>query len=100
MPNDPRLQIAWNSMLGALRRHEEGHVKIAIEGLRQLDGAIITGAGASASAAKEDAQRKFGQLMQSLNSATQAEQNRYDALTNHGRKQSAAGGTDISLICP
>jgi len=100
IPNDPRLQIAWNSMLGALRRHEEGHVKIAIDGLRQLDGAIINGTGASGSAAKEDAQRKFGQLMQTLNSATQAEQNRYDALTNHGRKQSAAGGTDVSLICP
>jgi predicted secreted Zn-dependent protease len=100
MPDDPRLQIAWNSMLGALRKHEEGHVKIAIDGLRQLDGAIITGTGASATAAKEDAQRKFGQLMQTSNSATEEEQNRYDALTNHGRKQSAAGGTDVSLTCP
>jgi hypothetical protein len=100
MPDDPRLQIAWNSMLGALRKHEEGHVKIAIDGLRQLDGAIITGTGASATAAKEDAQRKFGQLMQTSNSATEEEQNRYDTLTNHGRKQSAAGGTDVSLTCP
>jgi hypothetical protein len=100
MPNDPRLQNAWNSMLDALRKHEEGHVKIAIDGLRQLDGAIITGTGASASAAQKDAQRKFGQLMQTFNSATQDEQNRYDALTNHGRKQSAVGGTDISLLCP
>jgi len=100
MPDDPRLQNAWNSMLGALRKHEEGHVKIAIDGLRQLDGAMITGTGASASAAKEDAQRKFGQLMQTFNSTTEDEQNRYDALTNHGRKQSAAGGTDVSLTCP
>jgi predicted secreted Zn-dependent protease len=100
MPDDPRLQIAWNSMLSALRKHEEGHVKIAIDGLRQLDGAMITGTGASASAAKEDARQKFGQLMQTFNGATQEEQNRYDTLTNRGRKQSAAGGTDVSLICP
>jgi predicted secreted Zn-dependent protease len=100
MPDDPRLQIAWNSMLAALKTHEEGHVKIAVDSLRELDGATITGTGASESAAKEDAQRKFGQLMQAFNSAMQDEQNRYDALTNHGRKQSAAGGTDVSLICP
>jgi predicted secreted Zn-dependent protease len=100
MPDDPRLQIAWNSMLAAIRKHEEGHVKIAVDGLRQLDGVVITGTGASATAAKEDAQRKFGQLMQTFNGATHDEQNRYDALTDHGRKQSAAGGTDITLICP
>lgn len=98
IPNGP-VRAAWQNMLDALRKHEEGHVHIAMEEAPQLN-KTLTGTGPTESAAKEDARRQFNQMMQTVDSATQARQNQYDALTDHGRKQSAAGGTDVRLVCP
>lgn len=98
IPNAP-VGAAWQNMLEALRKHEEGHVRIALEAVQQLT-RTITGTGATESAAKDDARRQFNEMMHTVDSATQARQNQYDALTEHGRKQSAAGGTDVRLGCP
>src|SRR5206468_399800 len=99
MPDDPALRDAWQKMIIALRQHEEGHVNIAIEALQSLIGRTITGSGSSPSLAQQDGQRQFDQLSHTVESATRAKQDQYDVLTDHGRKQSAIGGIDITFAC-
>jgi len=99
IPDDPTIHDSWQKLIKALRSHEEGHVNIATEALQSLIGRTITGSGSSAVLAQQDAQRQFDQLTHSVESATLAKQNQYDAITDHGRKQSAIGGTDITFAC-
>jgi len=100
MPAAPSIRAAWNKMIADLRKHEEGHVNIDMEAVQQLTGKTITGSGPTQAAAQQDAQRQFNQLMQTVDTANRAKQEQYDAVTNHGRKQSAVGGTDVAFSCP
>ena len=99
MPDDPSIRDAWQKMINALRQHEEGHVNIAIEAWQSLIGRTITGSGSSPALAQQDGQRQFDQLTHTVDSATRAKQDQYDVLTDHGRKQSAIGGTDVTFVC-
>ena len=99
IPDDPAIRGSWQKMIDALGTHEEGHVKIAIEALQSLIGRTITGRGSSPGLAQEDAQRQFNQLTQAVDNTTRVRQNEYDVLTDHGRKQSAIGGTDVIFFC-
>jgi predicted secreted Zn-dependent protease len=99
IPDDPAIRAAWQKMIDALRKHEEGHVTIALEALQPLIGRTITGSGPSQVSAQEDAQRQLDQLTHMIDSSTRARQDQYDALTDHGRKQSALGGTDVTFTC-
>jgi len=87
-------------MIDTLRLHEEGHVNIFKELFQQLNGATIVASGPNPAAAQQSAERNFNQIMKSARDATIAKQERYDALTDHGRKQSAVGGTDVRFGCP
>lgn len=99
MPDDPAIRDAWHKMIDALRKHEEGHVNIAIDASQPLIGRTIIGSGPSQRSAQEDAQRQLDQLLHMIDSTTRSRQDRYDALTDHGRKQSAVGGTDVTFRC-
>ena len=99
IPDDPDLRNTWQKMTDALRKHEEGHVNIAVEGAQPLIGRTVTGSGPSPGSAQQDAQRQLDQLIQTVNSTTRAKQEQYDTLTDHGRKQSAIGGSDVRFIC-
>jgi hypothetical protein len=99
IPANPAIRDSWQKMIDALRKHEEGHVNIATEALQSLIGKTITGSGSSPGLAQQDAQRQFDQLVQAVNDTIRARQNEYDALTDHGRKQSAIGGIDVIFLC-
>jgi predicted secreted Zn-dependent protease len=99
-PNDTAVRAAWQLAVDGLRKHEEGHVRISMESARQLSGALISGSGPSPVVAQQKAQQQFSQLLQKVRATHEARQDQYDAQTDHGRKQSAAGGTDTRLICP
>jgi hypothetical protein len=100
IPNDPATHASWRNLLDLLRLHEEGHVKIYKEFIQQLSGVSIIVSGPTANAAQQAAQRYFDQTANSALDATIARQERYDAVTDHGRKQSAVGGTDVGFACP
>jgi predicted secreted Zn-dependent protease len=99
MPDDPAIRTSWQKMIDALRKHEEGHVNIAIDAAQPLIGRTIIGSGPSQKSAQEDAQRQLDQLLHMIDSATRSRQDQYDALTDHGRKQSAVGGTNVIFAC-
>ena len=99
IPDNPAVREAWQKMIEALRKHEEGHVNIAIEAAQPVIGRTIVGSGPSQRSAQEDAQRQLAELLHSIDSTTRSRQDQYDVLTDHGRKQSAVGGTDIAFIC-
>jgi predicted secreted Zn-dependent protease len=99
IPNDPATHASWRSLLDLLRLHEEGHVNIYKEFIRQLNGASVIASGPTANAAQQAAQRYFDQTTKSALDATNARQERYDAVTDHGRKQSAVGGKDVGFVC-
>jgi predicted secreted Zn-dependent protease len=99
MPDDPTIRDAWQKMIGALRKHEEGHVNIALEAAQPLIGRAITGRGPTQRSAQEDAQRQLDELLHMVDTTTRSRQDQYDALTDHGRKQSAVGGTDVVFVC-
>jgi hypothetical protein len=100
IPNDAAIRAAWQSAYDGLRKHEEGHVRIAMENSLRLDNASVTGTGSSAIAAQQQASQQFNQILQSVRSTHVSSQQQYDAQTDHGRKQSVVGGTDIKLNCP
>lgn len=100
IPNDLFTRAAWRNMIDTLRMHEEGHVNIFKELIQQLNGGTIIGTGPNPTAAQQAAQRYFTQVVKSAWDATNAKQERYDAVTDHGRKQSAVGGTDVRFGCP
>jgi hypothetical protein len=100
IPNDPAIRAAWQNVQDGLLQHEQGHVRIAIETSRRLDGTSISATGSSAASARQQAQQQFNQMLASVQNAHLANQQQYDAQTDHGRKQSAVGGIDIKFNCP
>jgi len=97
--DDPAIRDSWQKMIDALRKHEEGHVNIAVEAWQSLVGKTITGSGSSPALAQQDAQRQFDQLSRAVDITTRVKQDEYDALTDHGLKQSAIGGIDVIFVC-
>ena len=75
-------QAAWDSFMGALQRHEQGHVDLVHA---QYDGMDATLVGQTATAAD--------QAWQEAATALQAATTAYDTQTNHGLSQ----GTIITL---
>jgi predicted secreted Zn-dependent protease len=100
IPNDPAIRAAWRQMIDTLRLHEEGHVNIFKELVQQLSDGTVIAAGPNPAAAQQAAGRNFNQILKSAREAAVAKQERYDAVTDHGRKQSAVGGTDVRFGCP
>ena len=79
------LQRDWTRFSTALKRHEDGHRQIAVDGAEATRTALDGVRGASC----EEVQLRARQLAQRIANETEAEHHRYDDQTGHGRTQGA-----------
>lgn len=79
------LQRDWSRFSTALRRHEDGHRQIAADGAESTRSALQGLRRASCG----DVEFEARQRAQSIAERTEAEHNRYDDETDHGRTQGA-----------
>jgi|GEM_PF-571564 len=100
LPNDPAVRKAWADAVDALRAHEEGHVAIAQDGTKTLNGAAVRGSGSTAKAAEAAAVAAFEKRVEALSAEIELRQQEYDKKTENGIKQNEVGGKSTMLICP
>ncbi len=82
-PQDVRLQ--WDAYYEALRRHEEGHKEIAVQGAREIEQALLTMSARDCAQLDAQANAKGHQILELV----RARQRQYDARTEHGKTQGA-----------
>jgi predicted secreted Zn-dependent protease len=78
------LRAAWSKFSAALRRHEEGHVEIALRHVARLRAALQA---MKPEAACPDLLKRAEALLHDVDAAMMKEQLDYDATTNHGATQ-------------
>jgi hypothetical protein len=101
-------KLAMYKVGEAMRRHEEGHFKVA-EAIFKKHGKRLESNAATEDEALNDLKSKIDEATQEAQTELEAEAGdggRYDAATDHGRKQSKGpkkgypGGKNIHLACP
>jgi hypothetical protein len=100
VPNDVATQSAWQEARKLLLAHEEGHVKITDDYVRQRGDLEVSGTGADDKAARDDLRRNVDRVMKEIRDQIGELQDAYDVKTEHGRTQSKVGGKDTVLVCP
>ncbi|HSI79028.1 MAG TPA: hypothetical protein VK919_00110 [Solirubrobacterales bacterium] len=90
---------AVDAFRDALLAHEEGHF-IEVEAILAGQPAKLTATGRTRRAAAEALQTRAREALVAAQSAIEQATTDYDSRTNHGRTQSAVGGTDVHLQCP
>lgn len=83
----PEVRRAWPHLMQPLRRHEDNHRNIAVEGARRLAEALGT---LSGSAPCDTVMKRAEAVTQRISRETEAAQRRYDKRTAHGRKEGVA----------
>jgi hypothetical protein len=61
---------------------------------------VVEGVGATTEEAKADRRTKADDQLRATDAYADSAGDEYDALTEHGRRQSAVGGRDTVLNCP
>jgi len=97
---DKDVEKEWNRFMGALKKHEEGHVSMyqAAEGklndeVKKLEGVGIAKTCEEAcKLAKEDLDEKIDSVINTILEETEKAQNEYETESKHGEKQGASLG--------
>ena len=78
------LQETWDSAYRSLELHERGHVQINLDGTRELERALKA---VSPQATCDETKKQAHQVADRILSAVAQRQDKYDADTDHGRRQ-------------
>jgi Bacterial protein of unknown function (DUF922) len=97
MTPDEKQQV--DEYVKAMQAHEDGHIAVGEQAYVTMSG-VVEGIGTTAEEAKADRRTKADEKLQATAAYAAYARDEYDALTDHGRKQSAVGGRDTVLNCP
>jgi hypothetical protein len=92
-------RVAVASFRAALLAHEEGHFTVVEATIAKLP-TTIAATGATEQAAIDAVKAKAPTEMANGQTAIDNAKDTYEAKTNHGKTQSAVGGTNVKLTCP
>ena len=95
----PDEQQEVDDYVNAIQAHEDGHIAVSEQAYAAMTG-VVEGVGATETDAGEDRNLKAKEKLAATGAYVAYKRDEYDALTDHGRKQSAVGGRDTVLNCP